>query len=174
MKTVVAFAKALCSWDTQCFLFANSRGGASLTTFYNIIHLIVALGWLLFSIILPTNAYAQPPLVTAVNEGNGANIASFSPSSGKEFWHSCMILGFGLIFMAIEYRLIRLVTQISIEKITRIYTITLIIIGTLVLIASGITNEQIASALGLFGTIVGHLLGKSELLNERRKGDEDK
>jgi hypothetical protein len=42
----------------------------------------------------------------------------------------------------------------------RAYGLTLIIIGTMVLICAGYSNDQIAPAMGLFGTIAGYLLGR--------------
>lgn len=48
------------------------------------------------------------------------------------------------------------------ELILRSFTITMIVSGTLFLICAGYTNDQIAPAVGLFGTIAGYLLGKSE------------
>ncbi|MDX1617310.1 MAG: hypothetical protein R3224_00890 [Balneolaceae bacterium] len=40
--------------------------------------------------------------------------------------------------------------------------VTLIITAALFLIAAGFSNDQIASALGLLGTIAGYLLGRGE------------
>ena len=95
--------------------------------------------------------------------------------SNREFWLSIVILTFGLLIILVEYFLLRTVVQEKTEEIARTYTVTLIIIGTLVLIASGFTNEQIAPALGLFGTIAGYLLGKTDLKSQvkERKDDED-
>jgi hypothetical protein len=42
----------------------------------------------------------------------------------------------------------------------RAFAITLIIIGTMVLICAGYSNDQIAPAMGLFGTVAGYLLGR--------------
>ena len=46
------------------------------------------------------------------------------------------------------------------DDVIRAYTITLIITGTMVLICAGYSNDQIAPAMGLFGTIAGYLLGR--------------
>ena len=46
------------------------------------------------------------------------------------------------------------------DDLIRGYTITLIITGTMVLICAGYSNDQIAPAMGLFGTIAGYLLGR--------------
>jgi hypothetical protein len=40
------------------------------------------------------------------------------------------------------------------------YSIILIITGTMVLICAGYSNDQIAPAMGLFGTLAGYLLGR--------------
>jgi hypothetical protein len=42
----------------------------------------------------------------------------------------------------------------------RAYGIVLIIVGTMVLICAGYSNDQIAPAMGLFGTLAGYLLGR--------------
>lgn len=46
------------------------------------------------------------------------------------------------------------------EKIAEIMLLTIIIFATLFLIAVGYSNDQIAPAMGLLGTIAGYLLGK--------------
>jgi hypothetical protein len=48
----------------------------------------------------------------------------------------------------------------SADDAIRAYAITLIIIGTMVLICAGYSNDQIAPAMGLFGTLAGYLLGR--------------
>jgi hypothetical protein len=48
----------------------------------------------------------------------------------------------------------------SADDAIRAYSITLIIIGTMVLICAGYSNDQIAPAMGLFGTVAGYLLGR--------------
>ncbi|HET8548901.1 MAG TPA: hypothetical protein VFL57_12885 [Bryobacteraceae bacterium] len=48
----------------------------------------------------------------------------------------------------------------SADDSIRAYGITLIIVGTLVLICAGYSNDQIAPAMGLFGTLAGYLVGR--------------
>jgi hypothetical protein len=50
----------------------------------------------------------------------------------------------------------------GIIDIMKTFTVTLIIIGTMLLISSGFNSEQIAPAFGLFGTIAGYLIGREE------------
>lgn len=46
------------------------------------------------------------------------------------------------------------------EDIARPIIVVTVITGTLMLITVGYNNEQIAPAFGLFGTIVGYMLGR--------------
>ena len=46
------------------------------------------------------------------------------------------------------------------EDATRPIIIVTVIIGTLILVTAGYSNEQIAPAFGLFGTIIGYILGR--------------
>lgn len=82
--------------------------------------------------------------------------------SSREFVLSLFILVFGITIVLVQFFLLRSVVEKKSENIANTNLVTLIIIGTLVLISSGFTNEQIAPALGLFGTIAGYILGKSD------------
>jgi hypothetical protein len=46
------------------------------------------------------------------------------------------------------------------EDSIRAFALVLIILGTIVLICAGYSNDQIAPAVGLFGTLAGYLLGR--------------
>ena len=89
--------------------------------------------------------------------------------SNKEFWLAVVVLTFGTIIVFVQYFLLKRFSSAKIEEIVRLYTVTLVIIGTMLLITSGFSSEQIAPAVGLFGTIAGYLLGRS---NVGRSNDE--
>lgn len=48
----------------------------------------------------------------------------------------------------------------SADDAVRAYALIMIITGTMVLICAGYSNDQIAPAMGLFGTVAGYLLGR--------------
>ncbi|MDR6859854.1 hypothetical protein [Variovorax guangxiensis] len=128
----------------------------------------------------PTSARPQATTTSQINPppevATGKAAGSVSLMSNREFWLSCVILVFGVFIILVEFYLLRAVVREKTEEISRTYTVTLIIIGTLVLISSGFTNEQIAPALGLFGTIAGYLLGRGDarrLQSDSTKGDSD-
>ncbi len=79
--------------------------------------------------------------------------------SSREFWLSIIILFFGFIVISAEYALLRNNTATA-EEILRIFAVTLIVVGTMFLITASFSNDQIAPAMGLFGTIAGYLLGR--------------
>lgn len=82
-----------------------------------------------------------------------------TPLSSLEFNLSIIVLCFGLIIILLEIYLIKSKT-ISSEESIKFIVITLIITSTLFLITAGYSNDQIAPAIGLLGTIAGYLLGR--------------
>ena len=102
---------------------------------------------------IPSNTSAPPP-------GSGAGaVKAKTFLSDFEFWLSAEILLFGLGVIVIEFMLLRK-ARVTAEEALRVYAVTLIIVGTLFAITAGFDSNQIAPAMGLFGTIAGYLLGK--------------
>jgi hypothetical protein len=50
--------------------------------------------------------------------------------------------------------------EASADDSIRAFALVLIILGTILLICAGYSNDQIAPAVGLFGTLAGYLLGR--------------
>jgi hypothetical protein len=104
---------------------------------------------------------ALPPASALKNPSAGANLTNFfSSKTPYEFWLSCLICAFGLaVIYALMFGLRRSVDTRP-EDIARPIIVVTVITGTLMLITVGYNNEQIAPAFGLFGTIVGYMLGR--------------
>ena len=79
-----------------------------------------------------------------------------------EFWLSLLILAFGATVVLVQYSLLRK-RLFDANDILKVFGVTLIIVGTLFLIAAGFGDKQIAPAMGLFGTLAGYLLGKASV-----------
>ncbi|HET7851718.1 MAG TPA: hypothetical protein VFK91_03090 [Methyloceanibacter sp.] len=94
----------------------------------------------------------------------------FSAKTPYEFWLTCVILAAGLLFTYLAVRFLRQIHREELEHATRAMTILFVIMATMVLITAGYNNEQIAPAFGLFGTIVGYILGRGEKAGERPGG----
>ena len=78
----------------------------------------------------------------------------------SEYTLTFVIIGFALIAFAALLFLTRRTRNA--ELVLRTYTVTIIIFGTLLVVSSAYTTEQIAPVVGLFGTIAGYILGRSE------------
>lgn len=98
---------------------------------------------------------AVPVTVTQLPERQGPQ-----PMSSFEFWLSVIVLGFTLLLLITLVWLIR-AKLLSAESSLRAILVTIIIGATLFLITAGYSNDQIAPAVGLFGTIAGYLLGRN-------------
>ena len=80
--------------------------------------------------------------------------------SASELNLTLSVLAFGLIIILLQFFLMWRLNFDS-QSVMKMSTVTLVITGTLFFIAAGFSSEQIAPALGLFGSIVGYLLGRN-------------
>jgi glycerol uptake facilitator-like aquaporin len=109
-------------------------------------------------------AVAQEPLPPATplpNPDSGGNLARFfTTKTPYEFWLSCLIVMLGLAVIGALIFALKNVDKPRAEDFARPIIVVTVIIGTLLLVTVGYTNEQIAPAFGLFGTIVGYMLSR--------------
>lgn len=104
--------------------------------------------------------------------GSTTGLSEYNPLSSLTFYLSILVLLFGLIVMGLEVYLIatgKIIPDHSIKFIT----VTLIVTSTLFLITAGYSNNQIAPATGLLGTIAGYLLGRGNN-GQQEKIDKEK
>lgn len=90
-----------------------------------------------------------------------------APWTGLEFSLSLIVLIFGLLIIIIEVFLIKN-KSVNSGDIIKFVVVTLIITSTLFLITAGYSNDQIAPAMGLLGTIAGYLLGRNNPTKENQ------
>ncbi len=74
---------------------------------------------------------------------------------------SSSVLFFGLLVFLAELYLMRLIS-FQPEQSIKLIAVTLIVVSTLFIITTGFSSEQIAPAMGLFGTVAGYMLGRSQ------------
>ena len=126
---------------------------------------------LLYPLTVPSlYATANPPPITA-EPAETPTVKKII--SSLEFWLSAMVLIFGLIVIFLEYLVFtKNNLKITSYNVLSIFTITLIVIGTMFLLTSAYSVRQIAPAMGLFGTIAGYLLGRGLLKKDVAASDE--
>ena len=78
----------------------------------------------------------------------------------RELSLSFGILLFGALIIYLQYRHISGSNNFTPKDVLLVYVVTLVIVGTLFLISAGWSSDDIAPAIGLFGTVVGYLLGQ--------------
>lgn len=106
---------------------------------------------------------AEPPAFAPVNPAPGAQdmmpAASWLTSVERNL--SIAVLGFGIVVLLIQFVTLRGITASNPELVIRAYAVTLIVVCTLFLVSAGLSANQIAPGIGLFGTIAGYLLGRA-------------
>jgi hypothetical protein len=75
-----------------------------------------------------------------------------------------LIFLFGLVALIFLYLAAR--SDRCTPFLLRIYVITILVFGSLLVVSSAYSTEQIAPVVGFFGTIAGYLLGKGDRPNE--------
>jgi hypothetical protein len=102
-----------------------------------------------------------PPANPLPSSGSTGNLTDFIfKKAPYEFWLTCLIIGFGLTVLALYIYAIRNIENRRPEDVSRALIVITVITGSLVLITAGYSNEQIAPAFGLFGTVIGYMLGR--------------
>jgi hypothetical protein len=109
---------------------------------------------------------APPPNpVSGANLPPGTLMEFISKTSPYEFWLACVIMLFGLGVLFLYLWGIRNIDGRRPEDVSRSLIVIFVITGSLVLITVGYSTEQIAPAFGLFGTIIGYMLGRMSQSN---------
>lgn len=134
---------------------------------------------IILALTAPSLAFAQqqsgssrPPPPVIQNPSGGANIGGdglvdfFSSRTPLEFWLTCIIIAFGLIVLILLLCALGRVQDRRADDVARAVIVVTVIIGALILVTAGFNNEQTAPVFGLFGTIVGYILGRMSRKDE--------
>lgn len=89
------------------------------------------------------------------------DVSTLSLLTDREFILSMIAILFGLVVLIIEYKLLSRAKAES-DQVLKVLIVSTIVIATMFIISAGYSSEKIAPAIGLFGTIAGYLLGRSE------------
>jgi hypothetical protein len=157
--------------------------GNNMTTLTRLILIaVVSIGFTL-SVGQLTTAQDSSPTVTAtpsvqIQEPFVANeVATPEPSetrsylSGYEFKLTLIVTLVSLVTLVMEFLLLRTAKNLRSEDILRVFGVTLIILGALFFVTVGYDANQVAPAIGLFGTVAGYLLGRSNRRNDSSTQD---
>jgi uncharacterized protein YjeT (DUF2065 family) len=106
------------------------------------------------------NQDAGPPPNQNPNTASGQAL-TWAYLSSSEFILAVLVILFG-VFVLISASISLRNCAITPEQALRIYGVIVILVGTLLLILAGLSNDQIAPATGLFGTLAGYLLGRHQ------------
>jgi hypothetical protein len=102
-----------------------------------------------------------PPPPPKPNPTGGSNLFEFfSSKTPYEFWLTCIIIAFGLMVIILFLWGMRGTKDRRPEDVSRAMIVMTVITGSLILITAGYSTEQVAPAFGIFGTIVGYMLGR--------------
>ena len=98
----------------------------------------------------------------APNPAQGDNLpGAINPMENLQFILTVGAFAFGLLVILSQLIALKWVEHLGADDVARNCAISMVVTAALVLIIAGYNSSQIAPAFGLFGTIVGYLLGRS-------------
>lgn len=128
----------------------------------------------------PTARVENVPQAPTIEEAAGSSDANPPPPpseaarfgylSSYELMITLIVSVVAMLTLIMEYLLLRKIPKLKVEEMLRVFAVTLIIFGTLFFITAGFDSNQIAPAMGLFGTVAGYLLGRSY---SRKEGNDE-
>lgn len=121
---------------------------------------------------MPELPVEDPETITPVEAARLVDPASFTGIADQGL--TLIVFAFGLITLAVFYFILH--SGKSTEFLVRMYVIIILVFGTLLVVSSNYSSEQITPVVGFFGTIAGYLLGRGDRTTapepKRPDGDE--
>jgi hypothetical protein len=124
-----------------------------------------------FLLLLSNNVFSEPasnPLPLSPTD----KVTPVPLLSSQELILSMAVLLFGVYAATLQYKLLSSAKS-SADEALRTLAVTLIVVISLALVSSGYGKEQITPVLGLFGTIIGYLLGAARPRATKSKDSDD-
>ncbi len=104
----------------------------------------------------------KPVKVSAAQAVNQIQSGSFFSDRSLEL--TFIVLSFGLLALGLLYLIVRHKNGGPFEL--RIYTITILVFGSLLVVSAGFGTDQLGPVIGFFGTIAGYILGRGDRPND--------
>jgi ascorbate-specific PTS system EIIC-type component UlaA len=89
------------------------------------------------------------------------DLTPYNPLDTYSFYLTALFIAFGLGVILLQLAAMRRIANVTADEIARNCAITLVVVASVALLVSGYSSQQVAPAFGLFGTIIGYLLGKA-------------
>lgn len=106
-------------------------------------------------------SFGQDTKVPINRPGGGDSIFGL-PLDDRQFSTIALLFLFGVIIIGLQLLVVRKIQGLRSDDVLRNISVTLVIVSTLVLMISNLSSEVMAPAFGLFGTIIGYILGRTE------------
>ena len=111
------------------------------------------------------------PVSTPPPEQSGGHV-NVGYLSTWEFILSCEVLVFGFVVLAVVFWLYRS-RNATPDDILKTVAVVLIVIGSLFAMTAGFSSAQIAPIIGLFGTIIGYVIGRRSDSADNKADDQN-
>ena len=101
---------------------------------------------------LPSNA---PP--------QGEALGLYNPIDQVSFWLAMLFLAFGVLVIVLQLLALSRVAHLTADDVVKNCALTLVVIASVVLLIAGYNSQQLGPVFGLFGTMIGYVLGRTSV-----------
>jgi NhaP-type Na+/H+ or K+/H+ antiporter len=96
----------------------------------------------------------------------------FNPIDQVSFWLAVIFLVFGFVVLLLQLYLLTRVRDLQADDVAKNCALTVVVIASVVLLIAGYNSEQLGPVFGLFGTMIGYVLGRTSLARREEKRDD--
>jgi uncharacterized membrane protein YhaH (DUF805 family) len=124
----------------------------------------------------PAAAQAVAPLAASPppDEVLSSGVKSLlNPIDQVSFWLAVLFLIFGFVVLVLQLYMLRRVHDLQADDVAKNCALTIVVIASVVLFIAGYNSSQLGPIFGLFGTMIGYVLGRSSLSRRRPAADDD-
>ncbi len=118
---------------------------------------------LLAAVLWSAPAFAQdtslPPNAPPKDEALGL----YNPIDQVSFWLALIFLIFGFVVLVMQLYALSRVRHLTADDVVKNCALTLVVIASVVLLIAGYNSQQLGPVFGLFGTMIGYVLGRTSL-----------
>lgn len=121
--------------------------------------------WIVLALAMAAAAPAlgqDTPLPTNEAPQSGM-LGLYNPIDQVSFWLSILFLVFGFVVIVLQIWALSRVPNLTADDIVKNCALTLVVIASVVLLIAGYNSQQLGPVFGLFGTMIGYVLGRTSI-----------
>lgn len=117
--------------------------------------------------------FAQEPALPSNAPPQGEALGLYNPIDQVSFWLAMLFLAFGVLVIVLQLLALSRVAHLTADDVVKNCALTLVVIASVVLLIAGYNSQQLGPVFGLFGTMIGYVLGRTSSPHPKPEDKDD-